>query len=48
MSTPEPIGEIDGVPQYAQATTESGATIVAATPPGIWNEGEAAEPEAGG
>jgi hypothetical protein len=39
--TPQPIAEIDGVPQYAQATMADGAIIIAETPPEI-----AAEPEA--
>lgn len=40
-TTPEPVAEIDGVPQYAQATWE-GKTIIADTAPEI---GEP-EPEA--
>lgn len=42
MSTPEPICEIDGVPQYAQATMGDGQVIIAGTPP------EVADPEPGG
>ena len=45
MSTPEPICEIDGVPQYAQATWE-GETIVAARPPEVYSDAEAAAAEA--
>jgi hypothetical protein len=43
-TTPEPVGEHDGVPQYAQATMADGALIVASTPPAIGPE-PGAEPE---
>ena len=42
--TPQPIAEIDGVPQYAQATMADGAIIIAETPPEI-AAGPKPEPE---
>jgi hypothetical protein len=38
--TPQPIAEIDGVPQYAQATMADGAVIIASTPPAVGPEPE--------
>jgi hypothetical protein len=34
-TTPEPITEIDGQPQYAQAYMDDGSVVIADTPPEI-------------